>query len=104
MVGNRAVVEPSRLSGKTFTAKFYLWLIFRCISGMKKAHLVIILAVILIAIAAITITLAVVLSKKDSSKGSVKQHPENEAYRYTKAAVATDSAICSKVCDNLLTQ
>ena len=71
---------------------------------MKKSHIVIILAVILIAIAAITITLAVVLSRKDSSKGTVKEHPENEAYRYTKAAVATDSAICSKVCNDLLTR
>ena len=66
---------------------------------MKKIHIVIIGVVILIAIIVIAVSVGVVLSKKDSeSKGSVKGHPENEAYRYGKAAVATDSAICSKVC------
>ena len=66
---------------------------------MKKTHIAIVAAVIIVAVIAIAVTLGVVLSKKDDdkSKASVKAHPENEAYRYGKAAVATDSAICSKV-------
>ncbi len=69
------------------------------LSAMKKSHIIIIAAVVLVAVI-VAIVLGVVLTrKKKDDKGSVspKPHPENEAYAYEKAAVATDAPICSKV-------
>ena len=65
---------------------------------MKKGVKIIIAAVVVVVIIVVAVVLGVVLSKKkDKSTAKVSKHPENQAYRYTKAAVASDAPICSKV-------
>ena len=62
---------------------------------MKKIFIV--TAVVVVAVIVIAVTLGVVLSKKDDDEKVKVSHPYNEAYKYSKAAVATDSEICSQV-------
>ena len=67
---------------------------------MKKPHIAIIAAVFVAVIIAIAVSVGVVLSKKkkDETPGAVKiSYKPFPAAKYAKAAVATDSAICSKV-------
>ena len=75
------------------TVRFFL------ISGMKKSHIAIIAGVFVVVIIAIAVSVGVVLSKKDDSHGADKiSYKPFPAAKYSKAAVATDSEICSKVC------
>ncbi|XP_065055052.1 glutathione hydrolase 1 proenzyme-like isoform X2 [Rhopilema esculentum] len=67
---------------------------------MKKIFVV--GAVVVIAVIVIAVTLGVVLSKKDDDEKVKVSHPDNEAYKYSKAAVATDSEICSQVGSDIL--
>eukprot|EP00794_Sanderia_malayensis_P013928 gene13928-15380_t len=68
---------------------------------MKKSHIIIAVVVALVVVAAIVIGVVLGTRKKNDDKARVK-HPENEAYMYKEAAVATDAPVCSTIGSDIL--
>ncbi len=66
---------------------------------MRRKSLIALIITILIVLVAACVTLAILLPRmKEDGTASVKPvKRDNEAYQYAKAAVATDSPICSEV-------